>query len=396
MIGIRSLIGSLLSGIIPKKQNLILFTAWFGKRYGDSSMYLFEYLLKHSKYELYWYVQDKELYISLKSQGIPVIYSQSLKGYWYQIRANVLVTSVQFDDYNPYLINKCIILDLGHGFPGKPGGLMTPGISQNSRDRILRLQKNTKFYEVASSVYCANCSHDYFGTDYDRIIFANKPRIDVLYSNELQSGKNTLVDKIKGNRRAIVYMPTHRACGQVEIDINSILDLPKIQELCENNNSVFIIKKHYYHRHEKDDSKSYSNIFDISNEIIDSQVLLAQADVLITDFSSCFVDYLALNRPVIFYAFDYEEYLKKERDYYWKYDKITAGYTTMDSKDLTAALENIFRDWEDKTHLLGRESMRSIYFDPDVELGNSREKLATIIEKLINGTYVPFNWNLKR
>lgn len=396
MIGIRSYLGSIISGLVPKKKNLILCTAWFGKKYGDSSMYFFEYLLDNSKYEVYWYAQDKELYKNLLSQKLPVVYSNSFKGYWYQMRAKVLISSVQFDDYNPYLINRCIYLDLGHGFPGKPGGLMTPGISTNSRNRILRLQKSTEFYQVAPSRYCADCSHYYFATAYERIIFANKPRIDVLFSKALQRRINTLVDTIKDGRRAIVYMPTHRSCGQVKMNIEEILDLKSIQELCREKNFVFIIKKHYYHRNEDDLTKDYSNIFDISNEVIDSQVLLSQADILITDFSSCYVDYLALNRPIIFYAFDYDDYLSNERDYYWKYDRITAGYTIKDKEKLNRAIEDITNDWEDTKHFEGRSAMKSTYFDDKVEMGTSREKLAKVITDLINGTYVPFNWNSKK
>lgn len=394
MIGIRSLIGSVITGLIPKNRNLILCTAWFGKKYGDSSMYLFEYLLNNTKYEVYWYAQDKELYAKLRSQNIPTIYSNSFRGYWYQMRAKVLISSVQFDDYNPYLINKCIYLDLGHGFPGKPGGLMTSDLSQYSKKRILRLQRKTKFFELASSIYCANCSHDYWATDYERIIFANKPRIDVLFSKELQSGINTLVDEIKEGRKAIVYMPTHRACGQEKIKVEDILDLPRIQSLCEENNCVFIIKKHYYHRFETDVTKSFTHIFDISNETIDSQVLLTQADVLITDFSSCYVDYLALNRPIIFYAFDYDDYLNNERDYYWKYDKITAGYTTKTRDELLTALVALCNDWSDSIHIKGREEMRLIYFDKDIEMGSSREKITKKIAQIINNEYIPFNWGL--
>ena len=44
----------------------------------------------------------------------------------------------------------------------------------------------------------------------------------------------------------------------------------------------------------------------------------------------------------------------------------------------------------------GRKAMREIYFDPNVEMGSSREKLKIVITELINGTYKPFNWDLNQ
>lgn len=45
--------------------------------------------------------------------------------------------------------------------------------------------------------------------------------------------------------------------------------------------------------------------------------LYLAADILITDYSSVFFDYANLDRPILFYMYDYEEYKYKMRDFYF-------------------------------------------------------------------------------
>lgn len=53
--------------------------------------------------------------------------------------------------------------------------------------------------------------------------------------------------------------------------------------------------------------------------------VLGKYDILITDYSSIYFDYLLTDRPVIFFPFDYEEYVAYDRDLYYDYDLVTPG-----------------------------------------------------------------------
>lgn len=383
-------------GFIPKDKNLILFSAWFGNKYVDSSMYEFEYFLNHSNKKVFWYTKNKSLYNDLRQKKIPVLYSKSLKGIWYQIRACMLVSSIQFDDFNRFLLKDCIYLDLDHGFWGKNVGIQLPSAQKTGASWYRFCKSEVDMYQTASGWSTIEHWSPCFDIQPDHYIFCNKPRIDVLFDKKLQQGKNEIVDRIKNGRKMVAYLPTHRSSGKKSMSLDSILDLKRIQEICEQKYCVFVIKKHFYHRNEVENLENYPNIFDITQENIDTQVLLTQADVLVTDFSSCFIDYLALDRPIIYYAYDYDDYMEKERDYYWKYDKITAGFTTKAKEDFSKALDAVTTDWKDSSHTDGRKEMREVYFDPEVEMGTTREKLMGIMEQLIEGTYVPYDWSKKR
>ena len=383
-------------GCVPKNKNLLLFSAWFGKKYTDNTRYLFEYMQHHSAKKVYWYTKDENLYRELIAQNIPVVYSKTLKGVWYQCRAILLVSTVQTNDFNWLLLSKCIYLDLGHGFPGKPVGLLMPKAKGKWTKWFKYSKYNIDFYETASSRFVVDYISPCYDVKPDHFIFSNKPRIDVLFNEDLRKGINSKIDKVKSSKRLITYLPTHRSSGRKEMDLSKIFDLKQLQLFCEQTNSVFVIKKHFFHRAEQSDLIMYPNIFDFTQDDLDTQVLLAQTDILVTDFSSCFIDFLALDKPIVFYAYDYDDYMANERDYYWKYDMVNGGYTAKTYREFLLALFELSKDWSDSKHKDGRLEMRRFYFDDEVEMGTSREKLCKIIDQLIKGTYVPFDWSSRK
>ena len=57
----------------------------------------------------------------------------------------------------------------------------------------------------------------------------------------------------------------------------------------------------------------------------DASDLLPISDILITDYSSLFYQYAPLNRLIVFYPYDYEEYIKLRGGFYLDYEKELPG-----------------------------------------------------------------------
>jgi CDP-glycerol glycerophosphotransferase (TagB/SpsB family) len=60
-------------------------------------------------------------------------------------------------------------------------------------------------------------------------------------------------------------------------------------------------------------------------------------DILITDYSSLIFEYAILQRPMIFFAYDLDEYRSKVRGFYYDYVKFVPGpiaYTTEEIVEL--------------------------------------------------------------
>ena len=76
---------------------------------------------------------------------------------------------------------------------------------------------------------------------------------------------------------------------------------------------------------------------------LDTNDLLAAVDVLVTDYSSIFFDYLPLSRPIIFYVPDLEAY-EQERGLYLRIEDMP-GETCHDTRGLNAALDSALTEW---------------------------------------------------
>src|SRR5690606_25250127 len=53
--------------------------------------------------------------------------------------------------------------------------------------------------------------------------------------------------------------------------------------------------------------------------------LLKRADLLVTDYSSIFFDFLLLDRPIVFFPYDLERYFSRDRQFLFPYDEFTPG-----------------------------------------------------------------------
>ena len=68
--------------------------------------------------------------------------------------------------------------------------------------------------------------------------------------------------------------------------------------------------------------------------------LLLISDILITDYSTCAGDFALLNRPVILYQSDREEYIEKDRTFYFDIDK-SPFIVAMNQSELISFIKNI-------------------------------------------------------
>ena len=148
----------------------------------------------------------------------------------------------------------------------------------------------------------------------------------------LDSGKNLYLKSIRRRvkfKHVFLYLPTSRERRKYErVDLFGKygFDSKKIQKTLEKLDAILIIKAHPGDRVDLSGNSSDQRVYTpASADLPDAYQLLKETDVLITDYSSVYLDFLLLDRPVIFAPFDIDEYIKKDRELYYDYDDVTPG-----------------------------------------------------------------------
>ena len=117
----------------------------------------------------------------------------------------------------------------------------------------------------------------------------------------------------------------------------------------------------------------------VINKDADPYVFLKLADVLITDYSSIYFDYLLLNRPIIFFAYDLKEYLKDSREMYFDYDEFTPGEKVWDYQGLkNSIVKAIYCSGEYKE---ARNLIRKYVFNYNISCNNIVFKITELGDK---------------
>ncbi len=127
---------------------------------------------------------------------------------------------------------------------------------------------------------------------------------DILYNQELKILENYK----KEGKKLIVYAPTYRQYD----DTKEIISVLKALQTLKN--TVIIYKGHVIGSQFNLDENSKNKIYIYKEP--DPYPLMNLCDLLITDYSSLFIDYSVTGKPFILYMHDYEKYQKTVGLYY--------------------------------------------------------------------------------
>lgn len=137
------------------------------------------------------------------------------------------------------------------------------------------------------------------------------PRNDVLFNEEwVRRAKQEMKNKHNLNSDYVVlYAPTYRPYTDFDPPFNNS-DLSNLNEVLIKSNSIMLYRPHYFKPiMQLNIFEGYSNIKVITSESeANTAKLLCCVDHLITDYSSIFIDFLCLKKPISFFHFDQKKY----------------------------------------------------------------------------------------
>ncbi len=177
-----------------------------------------------------------------------------------------------------------------------------------------------------------------FNMDAGKILPIGVPRTDIFFDMEEKYRiEKNFFDKYPElkNKKIILYAPTFRGRGQTTVSFDMTLDFDMISKNLKED-EVMVLKMHPFVK-ARIDSK-WRNIIDLSDSM-DINELMIMSDLLITDYSSVVFEFSLMDKPIIMYSPDREEYIK-ERDFYYEYEKFVPGPIVNNTKELIGKLNS--------------------------------------------------------
>lgn len=256
----------------------------------------------------------------------------------------VVTTNMEYGFYKFNFNAKKIVIDLWHGFPLKNMFFEDPFYNDKNSIGAYWEQFN---YNLSYSNLYSEVVNKCIKVNPNNYFISGAPRNDFLFVKDSREKLFKLLNKEDVGQKIIVYMPTFRNFDKrkdVEVSSNIFgfqkFDFDQFAKFLNDNNFEFIIKSHpifarnFENLLERSSRISLIQSSELMNQLIDFYEVLGASNILITDYSSVYFDYLLLDKPIIFTPTDQEEY-EVERGFILEpYEQWTPGPKVINQIDL--------------------------------------------------------------
>lgn len=371
--------------VLNVNNKVIFFESSVGRNYSSNPKYVYEEMIKQGldqKFKCIWSLED----LSIEIPGNAKKVKRTRLNYLYYLAiAKIWIC----DSRQPAFLVKrpeTIYIQLWHGTPLKKLAMdldvlkISDGMDLTEYKRLFKKNTETWDYLISQS----NFTTEKFKSSFDfknKILEIGFPRNDILFTENNEKS----IDSIKNNyniplnKKIILYAPTWRddkfySNGIYKFSSKLDFDLLK-KELSDKY--IIIVKQHYLVKDPTDWSK-YEGFVYKYNYLWDIQELYLISDILITDYSSVMFDYSILKRPMIIYAYDFEEYRDNLRGFYFNIFEEFPGPIVENNHDLIESIRNY--QCNDYKRKYNEFSDKFTCFDD----GNASSKIVKLILKKYN------------
>jgi CDP-ribitol ribitolphosphotransferase len=233
---------------------------------------------------------------------------------------------------------KNIVVQLWHA----PGAFKKFGGSVDLKSRkVLKKAGEHTDYLIVSSRNIQEFYREAFQIPKTKIKPLGLPRADYYFEDhDIEDLKSKFFEKynFSSDKKIILYTPTFRD----EEKYNNVFDFLDLEKFNESLGDEYVlalrlhpkIKKFY-----KDDISAGGDYIDCSDYPSEQELLLI-SDILITDYSSIMIEFALLNKPIVFFTYDYDSYLNNERGFYFDFKSTVPGPVVYDSNQLIDVIKN--------------------------------------------------------
>ncbi len=387
----------------PKEKNTWIFSGFSMNTYMDNTKYLYEYVLEHHpEINAVWVTKNEDVYAQLQAENKPVVMWRTRKCRKIVSRAEVAfidhfkMTDV---DNRSGFNNKTKVVQLWHGVGLKS---MRDVVAETTfegvrydRDKILKPEDKgwkrfvKKLWYFRHAYYTERFEHYFMlacpgpervaqvaqtmNIPLDRCFMSGHPRNICLHSAPDRAGNGD-----------ILYAPTFRwnpavekrLCGQI------IEAAEEIENYLASTDRNLVIRLHpltwrNYSRELERLEEQYEHIrIDREKDVYKT---LGDYGILITDYSSIAYDFVLLDRPVIFFTFDYEDYCANDHSLNYDFEAYTPGLKTETWAQTLAAIETYTKD--PKKDSQWRCRIRDAFYDMSVNDADNSKRIVEEVKR---------------
>lgn len=333
------------SSVIPK-ENIWIFSSVDNKKFNYNSKYLFEYVKEHYPDIEPRFVMndDRERAILSAQYGEEYfIESNSKEGIRKVLEGGVWFTSAGLPVYGMGLKKNRRIINLWHGVPLKKIALLENQVSLLQKLYFKWIFSANYTSILTTSEDLVPVMAESFGVDQSKIKVWGQPRNDLLFE---ERSREQVLKVLYGIdfpvKHLVLYAPTYREFGKTRLFPFDDFDPKTLECFLEEHGIMLLIR---YHLEEQDGGCLESKWIRTVNEdkVLDIMEILAAFDGVITDYSSIFIDYLLLEKPLLFLPYDVEEYTKK-RGMNFPYNEVTPGPKPETMAEFMDEMKRLFED----------------------------------------------------
>jgi CDP-glycerol glycerophosphotransferase len=343
----RNMVYSYFYDLLQIKSDMVLFESYHGRRIGGNPYAIFKQLMNDPDFKDYtfvWVIDDENNDIAdqyREMKNVKYVKRHSFKYLKYLCQTKYLVNNSTF----PFYFQKKkgqIYVNTWHGTPLKTLGKHIGGKMGQHKNMARNFLYSDYFVHPNKfTIDVLVQSNDLEGLFQGYIVDEGYPRNDLTINASQEQVKAILNKKfnVDTEKKIVLYAPTWRGeIGKPENISRDTYEHVKAMHARLPDGHILLLKVHgLTYRYIREDT-SLDDII-IIPDWFETNELLAAVDVLITDYSSIFFDFLVTQRPIIYYAYDLEEY-KRKRGMYLDLEGMP-GPICRTVDDVMSALRNI-------------------------------------------------------
>lgn len=332
------------------------------------------------------YILYRSKHIALEGINIEFYHILSKEAKWALLHSGVVFIKhgVLANTLKPLNGKLRKIICLWHGIPLKRIGCA-------SRDFQDRLKAAYRIHKDFYSVICSSeidrmaMASAYVPLTFEQVWLTGLPRTDFMVKEydqlpiQIQQEILRLKSRLQG-KKLIFFCPTFKNGQDGAYYKFSTEEVETLKQWLDENNAILGIREHMASR-----GACYSQYLsklkplDLSAKYYENiEAIYHMADLLITDYSSAYIDFMVTRKPVISFAYDKESYLNEERGLFYNFDSAVPGPICETFEQLLLSLK-LFGDNETLIDSDKYEQVVSIFYKY-LDGRNS----ARVVEKIIN------------